>query len=88
MKLKSFNYKTEYIKKMKEKGYEYSKKILGRLLKHKTKEDMRMEAKHIVLEEYIVRRQINSLDTLPTRFNRIFKKRRNRENNIINIRDF
>lgn len=87
-RIENFNYSSKNISKMKEEGYKYSKSILSRLLHLKTLEEIRTEAKKIVSEEYLIRRSIRSLDTWPTRLNRLFSKRRNKKNNIIDINNF
>ena len=87
-KLKSFNYSTDYVLKMRAEGYRYSNEILKRLLRHNNIDDIRKEAVIIVKEENRVRKKKKSLDSIPTISNRVFRKRRDRDGNVVSVKDF
>lgn len=85
---KSFNFSKANITKMKQIGYQYGIEILDRLLQHDNLEDLRVEAAHIREEERLLRQRKKTLDTWPTRLNRLFKKSRFKKDIIKSIDEY
>lgn len=84
-KIKSFDYSKVYIEQLINDGYRYSNAILAKLLKHQNIDDLREEAIRIVKAENKIRQNRNTLDSMLTKMNRLFKKRRNEKSAIISI---